>query len=202
MFTHGPPQPQFHDLTLIHGVGTLVMLRRMVIGSDSRVYRGFGHVSHPSPLPRPMRYLTACSWHKHAQREHPIVVFPTSTEAFIRYWFGFVVRQLGISVCETQQRLVAQNRAFCPQQIHDDSAWYEHMVRTSASVPEDVWNAPPFADNPAVEKRDIPSVAELTATCRDFPHGFRPPRDGEDDPDGGGPAAPGALGGAVIGTVI
>ena len=129
-------------------------------------------------------------------------MFPTSTEAFIRYWFGFVVRQLGISVCETQQRLVAQNRAFCPQQIHDDSAWYEHMVRTSASVPEDVWNAPPFADNPAVEKRDIPSVAELTATCRDFPHGFRPPRDGEDDPDGGGPAAPGALGGAVIGTVI
>ena len=65
---------------------------------------------------------------------------------------------------------MAQNRAFCPQQIHDDSAWYEHMVRTSASVPEDVWNAPPFADNPAVEKRDIPSVAELTATCRDFPY--------------------------------
>ena len=83
---------------------------------------------------------------------------------------------------------------------------YLLTMRSLAFAVQDVWHAPPLDQQghcPGDDIREIPSVAELTATCRDFPPGFRAPRDDEDDPDGdAGGAAPGSLTGAVIATVV
>jgi hypothetical protein len=70
---------------------------------------------------------------------------------------------------------------------------------------QDVWNAPrPQHQGVGDEEvREVPSLQELTATCRDFPPGFRRPREGEDDSDDDSCGdAPGALMGSVIGSVV